>query len=143
MNCECNNNNILHFQTRFNSLENELANILLFLSEKRMVLRAGIVAVRYIYHRYVNPWIIHSYKILRLEKESHQTVPEGSVYVLDNDDNTEDKDKNSNRVTTAANLFYNSSIESKITHNLKKNSSPQKESLGEIVVNDSERVCYI
>ncbi|XP_008211506.1 general transcription factor 3C polypeptide 1 [Nasonia vitripennis] len=95
--------------TEFKYFDNKLANILSLLTEKRIVLRAGIVTVRYIHYRYVNPWIIHSYKILRLEKESHQTVPEGSVYVLDNDEGADDRDKEGKRVTTAANLFYNSS----------------------------------
>ncbi|XP_058798386.1 general transcription factor 3C polypeptide 1 [Phymastichus coffea] len=93
--------------TNFNYLKNTLADILVFLSEKRIVLRAGIIAVRYIYQKFTNPWIIHSYKILRLEKESHQSLPRGSVYVLDNDESTLGKEKENNRVTTAANLFYN------------------------------------
>lgn len=82
------------------------------LSENRLVLRAGIVAVRYIHHRFINPWIIHSYKILRLEKESHQSLPEGSVYVLDNEDDMLAKEQETKRVTTAANLFYNQPIKS-------------------------------
>jgi hypothetical protein len=78
------------------------------LVQKKIILRAGIVSVRYIHYRYINPWIIHSYKILRLEKEAHQTIPEGSVYILDNEENTVDKNKEAKRITTAANLFYNS-----------------------------------
>ena len=72
------------------------------------MLRTGIIAVRYVHHRYINPWIIHSYKILRLERESHQSVPEGSVYVLESDENI-GREKETNKVMTATNLFYNTS----------------------------------
>ncbi|XP_014229864.1 general transcription factor 3C polypeptide 1 [Trichogramma pretiosum] len=92
-----------------------LSRILSLLVEKRIVLRAGIVTVRYIYHRSVNPWIIHSYKILRLEREAHQAVPEGSVYVLD--DGEDNWNEDTNKCLNAANLFYSTD----------KNSQPEIE----------------
>lgn len=109
----------------FGHLDDRLADILSLLSDRRIVLRAGIVTVRYVYHRYVNSWIIHSYKILRLEKESHQTIPEGSVYVLDNEECPIDKE--TNRVTTAANLFYNSTSQACNGESSKKAASPKKD----------------
>lgn len=105
------------------------------MSEKRIILRAGIVAVRYIYQQFTNPWIIHSYKILRLEKESHQTLPEGSVYVLDNEDETRaEKENDDKRVTTAAKLFYSSPT--KAHSNRKKDFSISTESLQVSVVSN-------
>lgn len=117
---------IFHFRFQFNfgHFGNQLAEILLLLTKNRLVLRAGIVAVRYIHHRYINPWIIHSYKILRLEKESHEALPEGSVYVLDSEDETINKEnEETSRVTTAANLFYNQPV---TNNNLKRKSSVQE-----------------
>ncbi|XP_014204050.1 general transcription factor 3C polypeptide 1 isoform X2 [Copidosoma floridanum] len=112
----------------FHSCE-KLAEISTFLVEKRVVLRAGIVTVRYIHHRYINPWIIRSYKILRLEKESHQTVPEGSVYLLDTSENLSNKDKENNRVYNATNLFYAPPLKSLNNINFNKSDT----------ANDSER----
>lgn len=49
------------------------------LTENHIFLRSGVTSSHYIHHRYVNPWLIHSYKIYRLEQES--VVPfKDSVY---------------------------------------------------------------
>lgn len=48
-----------------------------------LFLRTGVTTVRYIHHDYVNSWLIHSYKIYRLEKESLIPIPKGTVYVTE------------------------------------------------------------
>lgn len=71
-----------------------------------MFLRSGVTTPRYIHHHYANPWLIHSYKIFRLERESLLPIPKGSIYLTesetvgeinsdDNKDNDIDHNKNS------------------------------------------------
>lgn len=38
--------------------------------DNHIFLRSGVIKPRYIHHRYVDPWLIHSCKIHRLEQES-------------------------------------------------------------------------
>ncbi|KAJ8670622.1 hypothetical protein QAD02_001881 [Eretmocerus hayati] len=124
----------------FDNLQDHLAGMLSFLCGKRVVLRAGIVTVRYIHHRYVNPWIIHSYKILRLDKESHPTVPGGSVYVFDDDDK---EDRENKRVTTAANLFYKSPNESATNDCVESTTDLQKESEEKMIEHDAVTLNHV
>lgn len=58
------------------------------LSEFRQIIRSGVTVVRFIHNQYIDPWLIHSYKILRLEQEAQPLVPKGSAYVLDDDPKT-------------------------------------------------------
>lgn len=44
--------------------------VISLLVENHIFLRSGVTKPRYIHHRYVDPWLIHSYKIYRLEQES-------------------------------------------------------------------------
>ena len=52
------------------------------MAENRQILRSGVTVVRYIHQQYIDPWLINSYKILRLEQEAQQTLPKGSVYTF-------------------------------------------------------------
>ncbi|KAG7208455.1 hypothetical protein KM043_014681 [Ampulex compressa] len=67
------------------SLENKLYTIVTILTRERLFLRSGVTTVRYIHHRHADPWLINSYKIYRLEKESLPPVPRGSVYVTESE----------------------------------------------------------
>lgn len=74
-----------------------------------LFLRTGVTTVRYIHHDYVNSWLIHSYKIYRLEKESLIPIPKGTVYVTES---KEILNKNINIDTIKeSNQTLNSSIE--------------------------------
>lgn len=77
--------------------------------ENYLFLRTGVTTVRYIHHDYVNSWLIHSYKIYRLEKESLIPIPKGTVYVTES---KEILNKNINIDTIKeSNQNLNSSIE--------------------------------
>ncbi|KAK9307679.1 hypothetical protein QLX08_002085 [Tetragonisca angustula] len=77
-------------------LGENLYQIVSFFTNNHLFLRSGVTVVRYIHHRYVDSWLINSYKICRLEKESLIPVPKGTVYMTepkeasnkDNDVNT-------------------------------------------------------
>lgn len=76
-----------------------------------LFLRTGVTTVRYIHHDYVNSWLIHSYKIFRLEKESLIPIPKGTVYMTES---KEILNKNINKDTIKeSNQNLNSSIENK------------------------------
>jgi len=47
-----------------------LYKVVSLLIENHIFLRSGVTKPRYIHHRYVDPWLIQSYKIYRLEQES-------------------------------------------------------------------------
>lgn len=47
-----------------------LYTIVSLLVENRIFLRSGVTSPRYIHHNHVNPWLIHSCKISRLEQEA-------------------------------------------------------------------------
>ena len=53
------------------------------LSEFRQIIRSGVTVVRFIHNQHIDPWLINSYKIPRLEQEAQPSVPKGSVYFLD------------------------------------------------------------
>lgn len=46
----------------------------------RLFLRSGVTTVRYIHHHYADSWLIHSYKIHRLERESLIPVSKRNLY---------------------------------------------------------------
>ncbi|KOX75217.1 General transcription factor 3C polypeptide 1 [Melipona quadrifasciata] len=64
-------------------LKENLYQIVSFFTNNHLFLRSGVTVVRYIHHRYVDSWLINSYKICRLEKESLIPVPKGTVYVIE------------------------------------------------------------
>ncbi|KAL0120525.1 hypothetical protein PUN28_008329 [Cardiocondyla obscurior] len=47
-----------------------LYKVVSLLIDNHIFLRSGVTKPRYIHHRYVDPWLIHSYKIYRLEQEA-------------------------------------------------------------------------
>lgn len=63
----------------------DLYKIVSLLTENHIFLRSGVTIPRYVHHRYADPWLIHSYKIYRLEQESvvpfkdsvYATMPQG------------------------------------------------------------------
>ncbi|KZC03777.1 General transcription factor 3C polypeptide 1 [Dufourea novaeangliae] len=65
------------------TLGEDLPNIASLLTKHHIFLRCGVTTVRYIHHRYADSWLIHSYKIGRLEKESLVPLPKGTVYVTE------------------------------------------------------------
>ncbi|XP_076662843.1 general transcription factor 3C polypeptide 1 isoform X1 [Andrena cerasifolii] len=72
---------IQELMNKFQSnLGEDLYRITSFLTENRLFLRSGVMTVRYIHHRHADSWLIRSYKIYRLEKESLAPMPQGTVY---------------------------------------------------------------
>lgn len=73
-------------------------DIVSFLIDNYLLLRSGVTTPRYIHHHYANPWLIHSYKIFRLERESLLPIPKGSIYLTETDTlgeiNSDDKKDN-------------------------------------------------
>ncbi|XP_076298615.1 general transcription factor 3C polypeptide 1 isoform X2 [Lasioglossum baleicum] len=61
--------------------ENLLHSIVSLLTKHRLLLRTGVTVVRYVHHQYADSWLIHSYKISRLERESLVPVPKSTVYI--------------------------------------------------------------
>ncbi|XP_054016236.1 general transcription factor 3C polypeptide 1 isoform X1 [Hylaeus anthracinus] len=61
----------------------DLQYIVSLFIEHRLFLRAGVTTVRYIHHRHADAWLIDSYKICRLKKESLTPMPRGTVYVTE------------------------------------------------------------
>jgi len=93
------------------------------LIENHIFLRSGITKPRYIHHRYVDPWLIQSYKIYRLEQESlvpfkdsiYATMQQGENAETDAKDtnlhNKEDANEKGNLVISALyNFIFCSSI---------------------------------
>ncbi|XP_072745802.1 general transcription factor 3C polypeptide 1 [Anoplolepis gracilipes] len=54
----------------FDEQGTNLYKAVLLLTENHIFLRSGVTNPRYIHHRFVDSWLIHSYKIYRLEQES-------------------------------------------------------------------------
>ncbi|XP_018403119.1 PREDICTED: general transcription factor 3C polypeptide 1 [Cyphomyrmex costatus] len=54
----------------FNEQGEDLYNIVSLLTKNRIFLRSGVTKPRYIHHSYLDPWLINSCKIHRLEQES-------------------------------------------------------------------------
>ncbi|XP_043286772.1 general transcription factor 3C polypeptide 1 [Venturia canescens] len=95
--------------TKFYSiLGDQLFDILSVLKQGRIVLRSGVTNTRYVHQNYADPWLIHSYKIMRLQKEAHQNLSPGSLYVVPEEKN---KETNEGRQTSKNNQI-NDSLES-------------------------------
>lgn len=79
-------------------------------------MRSGVTVVRYIHHRYVDSWLINSYKICRLEKESLIPVPKGTVYVTESKEaSNKDNDVNTIKETNQSPTRLLEKESSKIT----------------------------
>jgi len=90
----------------------DLYKVVSLLVKNHIFLRSGVTKPRYIHHRYVDPWLIHSYKIYRLEQESLVPFKE-SIYAIrqqeetaeinaetnTNDTNLHNEDKKRNVIT--------------------------------------------
>ncbi|XP_033321902.2 general transcription factor 3C polypeptide 1 [Megalopta genalis] len=63
--------------------ENLLHSIVTQLAKHCLFLRSGVTTVRYIHHHYADSWMIRSYKIYRLEKESLVPMPQNTVYIME------------------------------------------------------------
>ncbi|XP_078042663.1 general transcription factor 3C polypeptide 1 [Augochlora pura] len=63
--------------------ENLLYSIVTQLTKHRLLLRSGVTTVRYIHYHYADCWMIRSYKICRLERESLTPMPKNTVYIME------------------------------------------------------------
>ncbi|XP_014483912.1 PREDICTED: general transcription factor 3C polypeptide 1 [Dinoponera quadriceps] len=71
----------------FNEHGTDLYAIVSLLVKNRIFLRSGVISPRYIHHHHVDPWLIHSCKIHRLEQEAmgpfkdsvYATMPQGKA----------------------------------------------------------------
>ncbi|XP_012153954.1 general transcription factor 3C polypeptide 1 isoform X2 [Megachile rotundata] len=100
------------------SLGEDLRRITTLLTEHRLFLRSGVTTVRYIHYGHADPWLIHSYKIFRLEKESLVPVPKGTVYLTDTKE------------------MVNESSDVSLTEECNKNPSSSESGLSKIDVKD-------
>ncbi|XP_015608744.1 general transcription factor 3C polypeptide 1 [Cephus cinctus] len=70
--------------TKFSCMDEEiLCEIVSLLTTHYLFLRSGVTTLRYIHWSYTEPWLIESYKILRLDKDSQPLIPKGSMYFAD------------------------------------------------------------
>ncbi|GLH04289.1 Uncharacterized protein GBIM_10026 [Gryllus bimaculatus] len=63
----------------------KLAEVLSLLVHHRVLIRAGVTILRYVHRRHVWPWLAHTFKFLRLERE--KVVPSGSRIISCSEDN--------------------------------------------------------
>lgn len=95
----------------YNEQRTDLYTIVSLLVENRIFLRSGVTSPRYIHHNHVDPWLIHSCKIYRLEQEAmgpfkdsiYATMPQGKTADMnintDADHNEKHIDKKRNAIT--------------------------------------------
>jgi hypothetical protein len=74
-----------------------LAEVLALLTKSRMLYRSGVTTVHYIYHMFMKPWLVHSYKLLRLEREKQPLPPQQAVMKMDAQDNHDGSEKQSEK----------------------------------------------
>jgi type III secretory pathway component EscU len=74
-----------------------LAEVLALLTKSRTLYRSGVTTVHYIYHMFVKPWLVHSYKLLRLEREKQQPPPQQAVMNVAGQDIHESSEKQSEK----------------------------------------------
>ncbi|KAK0180773.1 hypothetical protein PV327_003123 [Microctonus hyperodae] len=79
----------------YKKIGKQLYNILHHLTDYRLFLRSGVTEMHYIHYNFIDPWIIQSIRIMRLQREGLPPIPSGSVYVL----NSQHDDKISNNDT--------------------------------------------
>lgn len=68
--------------------KNRLYRIISLLIEHRLLLRSGVTTARYIHQGFADPWLIHSFKILRRERESLSPIPSGSLFFAEDENKT-------------------------------------------------------
>lgn len=74
------------------------------LIENHIFLRSGVTSPRYIHHCYVDPWLIHSYKLNRLEQETivpfkdsiYAMMPQGKISSTDVETDAKHSEKDTN-----------------------------------------------
>ncbi|PNF15072.1 hypothetical protein B7P43_G16543 [Cryptotermes secundus] len=75
-----------------------LAEVLALLTKSRSLYRSGVTTVHYIYHMFMKPWLVHSYKLLRLEREKQQPPPQQAVMNVAVQDNHESSENTHERI---------------------------------------------
>ncbi|XP_046623037.1 general transcription factor 3C polypeptide 1 isoform X1 [Neodiprion virginianus] len=63
--------------------KSRLHRLLSLLTEHRLVLRSGVTTTRYIHQKFTDPWMIKSFKILRLDKESLSPVSDRIISITE------------------------------------------------------------
>ncbi|XP_012253071.2 general transcription factor 3C polypeptide 1 isoform X2 [Athalia rosae] len=80
--------------SKFKSVcRSRLLRLISLLTEHRIFLRSGVITVRYIHQQFADPWLIHSYKILRRDKESLPAIASGNFYLPEFEDKAEWSEK--------------------------------------------------
>ncbi|XP_076248237.1 general transcription factor 3C polypeptide 1 isoform X2 [Calliopsis andreniformis] len=102
------------------SLRENLHNIVSLLTNQRLLLRSGVTIARYIHHYYVDPWLIHSCKINRLERESVISVSKGNVYNVTEPEILINKDGGTN-IVEVSNASSSFTSENKLSNILDEN----------------------
>ncbi|GFG28372.1 hypothetical protein Cfor_01748 [Coptotermes formosanus] len=74
-----------------------LAEVLALLTKSRILYRSGVTTVHYIYHMYMKPWLVHSYKLLRLEREKLVPPPQEAVINVAPQDSDDASEKQSGK----------------------------------------------
>lgn len=74
-------------QNEFGNHQSNLAETLDALVEAELLLRAGVTKLVIVHHKKVRPWLIHSSKLLRLDKEKLNPT-DGKVLALPDDKGT-------------------------------------------------------
>jgi hypothetical protein len=74
-----------------------LAEVLALLTKSRILHRSGVTTVHYIYHMFMKPWLVHSYKLLRLEREKQQPPPQRAVVNVAPEENHDSCEKQSEK----------------------------------------------
>lgn len=74
-----------------------LADILALLTKSRILYRSGVTTVHYIYHMFMKPWLVHSYKLLRLERENQPIAPQHAVMKIAAQDSHDCSEKQSEK----------------------------------------------
>ncbi|KAL6422933.1 hypothetical protein ACFW04_010439 [Cataglyphis niger] len=100
----------------FNEQGMNLYKAVSLLTENHIFLRSGVTNPRYIHHRYVDSWLIHSYKIYRLEQES--IVPfKDSVYATMQQGKTAEANLEMNAKQNGEDTETDNAIPSTSSHN--------------------------
>jgi hypothetical protein len=75
-----------------------LAEVLALLTKSRILYRSGVTTVHYIYYMYLKPWLVHSYKLLRLEREKQQPPPQQAVMNVAVEEDHESSEKTHEKI---------------------------------------------
>ncbi|KAG5343225.1 TF3C1 factor, partial [Acromyrmex heyeri] len=126
----------------FNKQGENLYKIVSLLTENRIFIRSGVTKPRYIHHRYVDPWLINSCKIYRLEQESlvpfkdsiYSTMHQGKIAEtnteMDAKDINIDNEKDANKKCEIDNAIPSTSSENQDSKE-KKNTKTDNDIINE------------